>query len=85
MTTIQVRVLDERMAAQLPAYATPGSAGLDLRACIESPVELAPGQAALLPTGLAVHSVVGIASASTSPRQSANPRRIICRTRKACR
>ena len=55
MTTIAVRVLDERMAAQLPAYATPGSAGLDLRACLDAPLHLEPGQAALIPTGLAIH------------------------------
>ena len=55
MTIIDVKVLDERMAAQLPAYATPGSAGLDLRACIDAPLRLAPGDAALIPTGLAIH------------------------------
>ena len=55
MTTIDLKVLDERMAAQWPAYATPGSAGLDLRACLDAPLELAPGQAALIPTGLAMH------------------------------
>jgi dUTP pyrophosphatase len=55
MTTIDIKVLDERMASQLPAYATPGSAGLDLRACLDGPVELAPGQATLIPTGLAIH------------------------------
>jgi dUTP pyrophosphatase len=55
MTTIAVRVLDERVAAQLPAYATPGSAGLDLRACLDAPLHLEPGQAALIPTGLAIH------------------------------
>jgi dUTP pyrophosphatase len=54
-TTIDIKVLDERMAAQLPAYATPGSAGLDLRACLEAPIELAQGQATLIPTGLAIH------------------------------
>ena len=54
-TTIDIKVLDERMAAQLPAYATPGSAGLDLRACLEEPIELAAGQATLIPTGLAIH------------------------------
>ena len=53
--TIEVKVLDARMADQLPAYATPGSAGLDLRACIDTPLRLDPGQAALIPTGLAVH------------------------------
>ena len=55
MTTIDVRVLDPRMAGQMPAYATPGSAGLDLRACLDAPLVLAPGQAQLIPTGLAIH------------------------------
>jgi dUTP pyrophosphatase len=55
MTTIDVKVLDARMAGQLPAYATPGSAGLDLRACIDKPIVLEPGQAELIPTGLAIH------------------------------
>ena len=48
-------MLDERIAPHLPAYATPGSAGLDLRACIDAPLSVEPGQAALIPTGLAVH------------------------------
>ena len=52
---LQVKVLDERIRSQLPAYATPGSAGLDLRACLERPMELRPGQAELIPTGLAIH------------------------------
>ena len=55
MTVIALKVLDERMAAQLPAYATPGAAGLDLRACLDEPLHLAPGAAALIPTGLAIH------------------------------
>jgi dUTP pyrophosphatase len=55
MTTIDLKVLDARMADQLPAYATPGSAGLDLRACLDAPLELAPGQCTLIPTGLSVH------------------------------
>ena len=55
MTTIALKVLDERMAAHLPAYATPGSAGLDLRACLDAPLVLAPGQTELIPTGLAIH------------------------------
>jgi len=55
MSIIDVRVLDERVADQLPAYATAGSAGLDLRACIDTPLLLEPGQAALIPTGLAIH------------------------------
>ena len=53
--TIDLKVLDARMAEHLPAYATAGSAGLDLRACIDTPVVLEPGQAALIPTGLSVH------------------------------
>ncbi len=55
MTTIEVTVLDARMADQLPAYATPGSAGLDLRACVDAPLVLPPGGAALIPTGIAIH------------------------------
>ncbi|KQV78290.1 dUTP diphosphatase [Rhizobacter sp. Root1221] len=55
MTTIDLKVLDSRMAEQIPAYATPGSAGLDLRACIDAPLVLEPGQTSLIPTGLAIH------------------------------
>jgi dUTP pyrophosphatase len=55
MTLIDIKILDPRMAAQLPAYATAGSAGLDLRACLDEPLVLAPGQTVLIPTGLAVH------------------------------
>jgi dUTP pyrophosphatase len=55
MTTIDVRVLDARMSDFMPAYATPGSAGLDLRACVDAPLVLAPGQAQLIPTGLSIH------------------------------
>jgi dUTP pyrophosphatase len=55
MTTIDLKVLDARMAEQLPAYATPGSAGLDLRACLDAPLVLEPGQTQLIPTGLAIH------------------------------
>ena len=55
MTTIDLKVLDTRMAAFLPAYATPGSAGLDLRACLDKALVLQPGQASLIPTGLAIH------------------------------
>jgi dUTP pyrophosphatase len=55
MTVIDVKVLDERIAALMPAYATPGSAGLDLRACIATPLVLAPGHSELIPTGMAIH------------------------------
>ena len=55
--TLEVRLLDPRFGAQwpLPEYATAGSAALDLRAAIESPLVLAPGDAALVPSGLAIH------------------------------
>ncbi len=55
MTTIELKILDLRMAEVLPAYATPGSAGLDLRACIDAPLVLEPGRTELLPTGIAIH------------------------------
>jgi dUTP pyrophosphatase len=55
MTTIDLKVLDARIAEHLPAYATAGSAGLDLRACIDAPLTVEPGQAVLIPTGIAVH------------------------------
>ena len=54
-TTIDLKVLDPRMGEQIPAYATPGSAGLDLRACLDQPLVLNPGQTTLVPTGLAIH------------------------------
>ncbi len=55
MKTISVKILDARMRDCLPAYATAGSAGLDLRACIDAPLTLAAGQTVLIPTGLAIH------------------------------
>jgi dUTP pyrophosphatase len=55
MTTIDVRLLDPRMADAMPAYATPGSAGLDLRACLDQPLVLQPGDTTLIPTGLSLH------------------------------
>lgn len=54
MLTIQLRVLDPRLEQAMPAYATPGSAGLDLKAAIDSPLVLAPGQTVLIPTGLSI-------------------------------
>ncbi|WP_427911537.1 dUTP diphosphatase [Ramlibacter sp. MMS24-I3-19] len=51
---IDVKILDPRMADALPAYATPGSAGLDLRACIDQPVDLAANAWKLIPTGIAI-------------------------------
>ena len=57
MTPIELKILDPRVGTDfpLPAYATPGSAGLDLRACLDAPLTLAPGETQLLPTGLAIH------------------------------
>ncbi|WP_343672457.1 dUTP diphosphatase [Paraburkholderia heleia] len=52
---IDIKILNERMRDQLPQYATPGSAGLDLRACLDAPVTLEPGETKLVPTGLAIH------------------------------
>jgi dUTP pyrophosphatase len=53
--TVALKVLDERIRPYLPAYATPGSAGMDLRACIDAPITLMPGQTELIPTGVAIH------------------------------
>ena len=55
MKKIDVRILDERLRGQLPHYASPGSAGLDLHACIHAPLALEPGQAELIPSGIAIH------------------------------
>ena len=52
---IELKVLDERIRPHLPAYATPGSAGLDLRACVDAPRTLAAGETYLVPTGIAIH------------------------------
>ena len=55
MKNIDLKILDPRMKELLPAYGTPGSAGLDLRACIDAPLVIEPGQTVLVPTGLAIH------------------------------
>ena len=55
MHRIDVRILDPRLKDSPPHYATPGSAGLDLRACIDAPLELAPNAWQLVPTGMAIH------------------------------
>ncbi|WP_168795020.1 dUTP diphosphatase [Paraburkholderia aromaticivorans] len=52
---LDLKILDARMRDQLPAYATTGSAGLDLRACLDEPLTLKPSETALVPTGLAIH------------------------------
>ena len=55
MRRLDIKILDERIRANLPSYATAGSAGLDLRACIDDPLTLRPGDSALVPSGLAIH------------------------------
>ena len=55
MMKIDVKIMDSRMAEQLPSYATPGSAGLDLRACLQEPLTLAPNAWQLVPTGIAIY------------------------------
>jgi dUTP pyrophosphatase len=55
MKSVDLKILDPRMQAYLPAYATPGSAGLDLRACLDAAIDIAPGQTVLVPTGLSIH------------------------------
>jgi dUTP pyrophosphatase len=55
LKTLDVRILDPRLRDALPQYSTAGAAGLDLRACIDSPIALAPGAAELVPSGIAIH------------------------------
>jgi len=55
MKSIDVCILDPRLREQMPAYATPGAAGLDLRACLDAPLTLRPGETHLVPTGIAIH------------------------------
>ncbi|HEY8052971.1 MAG: dUTP diphosphatase [Steroidobacterales bacterium] len=67
---LQVRIMDARIGTEfpLPAYATQGSAGLDLRACLPAPLTLAPGSAELIPTGLAIHVADPALAAVVLPR-----------------
>jgi len=55
LKTLDVKILDPRLRDALPQYSTAGAAGLDLRACVEKPLELAPGAAELVPSGIAIH------------------------------
>ena len=68
MRNIDVKILDARLRDQLPNYATAGSAGLDLRACIDAPVELKPGQTELIPSGIAIHLAEPGLAAMVLPR-----------------
>jgi dUTP pyrophosphatase len=65
---IDLRILDERIREQLPAYQTAGSAGLDLRACIDEALELGPGENYLMPTGIAIHIADPAYAALVMPR-----------------
>jgi dUTP pyrophosphatase len=65
---IDLKIMDPRMAEHLPVYATPGSAGLDLRACLDAPLTLAPNAWQLVPTGLAVHLADPAYAAMLLPR-----------------
>ncbi|MEY3789393.1 MAG: hypothetical protein RI960_1241 [Pseudomonadota bacterium] len=68
MKTIDLKIIDARMRDQLPNYATEGSAGLDLRACIEAPLTIEPGSTHLIPTGLAIHIADPAYAAMILPR-----------------
>lgn len=68
MHSLDVRVLDRRLLTQLPQYATPGSAGLDLRACLDAPVVLRPGESTLVPSGIAIHIADPAYAAMVLPR-----------------
>ena len=68
MKTIDIKILDPRMKELLPAYATRGSAGLDLRACVDAPLTIEPGQTVLVPTGLAIHIADPAYAAMILPR-----------------
>jgi dUTP pyrophosphatase len=68
MKTIDIKILDPRMKDQLPAYATSGSAGLDLRACINEALHIQPGTTHLIPTGLAIHLADPAYAAMILPR-----------------
>lgn len=52
---VQLKILDARLKAQMPSYATPGSAGLDLRACVDAPLTIDPGQTVLISTGMSIY------------------------------
>jgi len=68
MKTIDLKIIDARMRDQLPSYATPGSAGLDLRACIQVPLTIEPGSTHLIPTGLVIHIADPAYAAMILPR-----------------
>ena len=63
---IDVKILDPRLEGNLPSYATPGSAGLDLRACLQEPLTLAPNAWQLVPTGMAIYRAQAWATSTAS-------------------
>jgi len=65
---VDLKILDERIRAHLPTYATPGSAGLDLRACLEAPITIGPNEWQLVSTGMAIHLVDPAFAALILPR-----------------
>ena len=68
MTQIDVRILDPRLKTNMPQYATQGSAGMDLRACIDKTLSIAPGETILVPTGMAIHIADPALAAMILPR-----------------
>jgi len=68
LKTLDVKILDPRLRDNLPQYSSAGAAGLDLRACIDKPLELAPGAAALVPSGIAIHLADPALAAVVVPR-----------------
>ena len=70
MQKVQLKILDQRVGKDipLPAYATQGAAGMDLRACIDEPIELKPGETVLIPTGIAIHMEDASLAAVLLPR-----------------
>ena len=68
MTKADIKILDTRLKEQLPAYATKGSAGLDLRACIDEVMTLSPGETELIPAGIAIHLADPTLAAMILPR-----------------
>jgi dUTP pyrophosphatase len=75
---LDVKVLDPRIAAQMPAYATPGSAGLDLRACLSEPLTLAPNAWQLVPTGMAIYLQDPGYAALILPRSGLGHKHALC-------
>ena len=75
MKKIQLKILNAKVGRQipLPTYATNGSAGLDLRACLDEPLFLAPGATALIPTGIAIHLEDPTLAATILPRSGLGP------------